>query len=72
MIAAMTHLLAIHFNATDTHRMQEIGYLLIAVAGVLFVVGSGMPLGGRSGRSVGGLLLAIAGVLLLAAVRWGS
>jgi drug/metabolite transporter (DMT)-like permease len=68
----MTHLLAIHFNATDTHRMQEIGFLLVAIAGVLLAFGSGMPLGGRSSRSVSGLLLAIAGVLLLAAVRWGS
>jgi drug/metabolite transporter (DMT)-like permease len=69
MIAAV---LAIHFNATDSHRMQEIGYLLILVAGVLLTVGSGIPLGGRGSRSLAGVALIIAGALLFAAVRWGT
>jgi drug/metabolite transporter (DMT)-like permease len=64
--------LAIHFNATDTHRMQEIGYLLVLFAGIMMISGSAVPLAGRSGRSLAGLALVIAGALLFAAVRWGS
>jgi drug/metabolite transporter (DMT)-like permease len=65
-------MLAVHFNATDTHRMQEIGYLLILFAGIMLVGGTAVPLAGRSGRSLAGLALLIAGALLFAAVRWGS
>ena len=64
--------LAVHFNATDSHRMQEIGYLLILVAGVLFALGSGVPIAGRANRSLAGLVLIVAGALLFAAVRWGT
>jgi hypothetical protein len=63
--------LAVHFNATDSHRMQEIGYLLILVAGVLLTLGSGVSIG-RGNRSVAGLLFIVAGALLFAAVRWGT
>jgi hypothetical protein len=69
MIAPM---LAVHFSATDTHRMQEIAYALIFIAGVLLALGSGLLLAGRGGRSLAGIALAIAGLLLFAAVRWGS
>jgi drug/metabolite transporter (DMT)-like permease len=68
----MSNLLAIHFNATDSHRMQEVAYLLILVAGILLVSGSAVPLAGRSGRSLAGLALVVAGALLFAAVRWGT
>jgi hypothetical protein len=65
-------MLAVHFNATDTHRMQEIGYLLILVAGLLLAAGTGMPLAGRGSRGLAGICLVVAGALLFAAIRWGS
>lgn len=64
--------LAIQFNATDSNRMREIGYLLILVAGILLAGGSAVPLAGRGGRSLAGLALVVAGALLFAALRWGS
>jgi hypothetical protein len=68
MIAAV---LAVHFNASDSHHMREIAYVLIAVAGLLFVTGT-VPLAGRGGRSLGGIALLVAGILLFAASYWGT
>lgn len=62
----MARVAAIHFNATDSHRMQEVAYLLILVAGVGLLA---VPI---AGRRLAGIALAIAGILLFAALRWGS
>lgn len=60
-------MLALAFDATDTHRIRELAYLLLLVAGAALLVG--VPL---LGRRFGGLALAAAGVLLFAAERWGA
>jgi hypothetical protein len=65
------HLLAIHFNAHDTLRVEEIAGALAAIAGAALFVGATAPFARRFGQLVGGAALAVAGVLLVLAVRYG-
>ena len=65
-------MLAIHFNAHDSNRMQEVGFVLILLAGVFLALGTSVPVGGRGSRSLAGIMLAVAGVLLFAAAHWGT
>lgn len=64
--------LALTISRHSVLRMEEIAGALIAVAGGLFFVGSGVPFGRRGGQALGGLCLVAAGLLWLAAVRWGA
>jgi hypothetical protein len=52
-------------------RLAEVGFLLAAIAGVLFALGSGTPFGRRGGNFLGGAALAAGGVLLIVAAHWG-
>jgi hypothetical protein len=65
------HLLAVHFTAKNTLRVEEIAGALAAVAGALLFLGSITPLARRIGQLFGGLALAAAGVLFVLAVRYG-
>jgi hypothetical protein len=65
------HLLALHFNAKDTLRVEEIAGALAALAGLLLFVGAVTPLARRTGQLFGGVALAAAGVLFVLAVRYG-
>jgi len=65
------HLLAIHFNAHDTLRVEEIAGALAAIAGAALFVGAMTPFARRFGQLLGGATLAGAGVLLVLAVRYG-
>ena len=53
------------------YRLEEIAAALVAVAGVLMLLGSSMPLGRRGGQWFAGLLLVIAGVLAVIGLHWG-
>lgn len=65
MVALLSHATGIRF--------AEVGYLLIAIAGVWFVA-SELPSvrWARFRGIVAGLLLAAAGVLLIIATHWGA
>jgi hypothetical protein len=65
------HLLAIHFNAKDTLRVEEIAGALAAIAGAALFFGATTPFARRFGQLLGGASLAAAGVLLVLAVRYG-
>ena len=65
------HLLALHFNAKDTLRVEEVAGALAALAGVLLFFGAVTPLARRTGQLFGGAALAAAGVLFVLAVRYG-
>jgi hypothetical protein len=65
------HLLAIHFNAHDTLRVEEIAGALAAIAGAALFLGATTPFARRFGQLLGGAALAGAGVLLVLAVRYG-
>ena len=65
------HLLALHFNAKDTLRVEELAGALAAIAGALIFVGAMTPLARRTGQLFGGVALAASGVLFLLAVRYG-
>jgi hypothetical protein len=65
------HLLALHFNAKDTLRVEEVAGALAAIAGVLLFFGAVTPLARRTGQLFGGVALAAAGVLFVLAVRYG-
>jgi hypothetical protein len=65
------HLLAIHFTARNTLRVEELAGALAAIAGGLLFVGAMTPLARRIGQLLGGLALAAAGVLFVLAVRYG-
>jgi hypothetical protein len=65
------HLLALHFNAHDTLRVEEVAGALAALAGGLLFLGAVTPLARRTGQIFGGLALAAAGVLFVLAVRFG-
>ena len=64
-------MLAVHFNATDTLRVEEIAGALAAIAGAALFFGAMAPLMRRLGQIVGGLSLAASGVLFVLAVRYG-
>ena len=65
------HLLAIHFNAHDTLRVEELAGALAAIAGAALFLGATTPFARRFGQLLGGAALAGAGVLLVLAVRYG-
>ena len=65
------NLLALHFTAKDTLRVEEIAGALAAIAGAALFLGAMTPLARRAGQLFGGLALAAAGVLFLLAVRYG-
>jgi hypothetical protein len=52
-------------------RIAEIGFALVAIAGVLFAVAPVTRLG-RLGTIAGGVALAAGAVVVLVAIRWGS
>jgi len=64
-------LLAVHFNARDTLRVEEIAGALAAVAGAALFLGALTPFARRFGQLLGGVALAGAGVLFVLAVRYG-
>ena len=65
------HLLALHFNAKDTLRVEELAGALAALAGAALFLGALTPFARRVGQLLGGAALAAAGVLLVLAVRYG-
>jgi hypothetical protein len=65
------HLLALHFNAQDTLRAEEIVGALAALGGALLFIGAMTPFARRFGQLLGGIAIAAAGVLLVLAVRYG-
>jgi hypothetical protein len=65
------HLLAVHFNARDTLRVEEIAGALAALAGAALFLGAMTPFARRFGQLLGGAALAGSGVLLVLAVRYG-
>jgi hypothetical protein len=65
------HLLALHFNAKDTLRAEEVAGVLAAIAGAALLLGAMTPFARRFGQLLGGLALAAAGVLFVLAVRYG-
>jgi hypothetical protein len=67
----MQLLLAVHFNAKDTLRVEEIAGALAAIAGVALFLGAMTPMMRRMGQILGGLALAASGVLFVLAVRYG-
>jgi hypothetical protein len=52
-------------------RIAEIGFALVAIAGVLFAVAP-VTRFGRPGAIAGGVALAAGAVVVLIAIRWGS
>jgi hypothetical protein len=52
-------------------RLAEVGFALLAVAGLLLAIGAVTPLGRRGGGLLGGLAIAAAGILLVVATHWG-
>jgi hypothetical protein len=65
------HLLALHFTARNTLRVEELAGALAAIAGALLLVGAMTPMARRIGQLFGGLALAAGGVLFVLAVRYG-
>lgn len=65
------HLLALHFTAHDTLRVEEIVGALAAIAGGALFLGAVTPFARRFGQLLGGAALAAAGVLFVLAVRYG-
>jgi hypothetical protein len=70
MISGMTFL-ALVLKPHTGIRLAEVGEALVAVAGILLLLGAVTPFGRRAGQTFGGLCLAIAGVLFVIATRWG-
>ena len=64
-------ILALHFNAHKTLRVEEIAGALAAIAGAALLFGSMTPMARRIGQTLGGLALLAAGVLFVLAVRYG-
>ncbi len=63
--------LAVHFGAHKTLRVEEIAGALAAIAGAALLLGSVTPMARRIGQTVGGLALLASGVLFVLAVRYG-
>ena len=64
-------MLALHFTAKDTLRVEEIAGALAALAGAALFFGAMAPLMRRMGQIFGGIALAASGVLFVLAVRYG-
>lgn len=52
-------------------RIAELGFLLVAIAGALMLLGAMVPFGRRVGAGLAGLALGLGGVLLIVATHWG-
>ncbi|MGD0715638.1 MAG: hypothetical protein ABSB24_15845 [Gaiellaceae bacterium] len=65
-------LFASHFARHATVRIEEIGFLLGAVAGAVLALSAMTPLGRRGGQLLAGVALAAGSVLLIVAIRWGT
>jgi hypothetical protein len=52
-------------------RLAELGFLLVAIAGALFLIGAIAPSGMRVGTGLAGAALAAGGVLMIVATHWG-
>jgi hypothetical protein len=65
-------LLAFVIKTHTSIRLAELGAALVAVAGILFLLGGMTPFGRRAGQSFGGIVLAIGGILLVVAIHWGK
>jgi hypothetical protein len=65
------HLLALHFTARNTLRVEKLAGALAAIAGALLLVGAMTPMARRIGQLFGGLALAAGGILFVLAVRYG-
>lgn len=57
-------------TAHNALRLREVSAALVAIAGVLMVLGSMMPMGKRGGTWLAGVALAVAGVLAVIALHW--
>jgi drug/metabolite transporter (DMT)-like permease len=64
-------ILALHFNAHRTLRVEEIAGALAAIAGAALLIGAMTPMARRMGQILGGLALLASGVLFVLAVRYG-
>jgi hypothetical protein len=64
-------ILALHFNAHKTLRVEEIAGALAAIAGAALLIGAMTPMARRMGQIFGGLALLASGVLFVLAVRYG-
>ena len=64
-------ILALHFTARTTLRVEEVSGALAAIAGAALVLGGIAPLSRRLGMIVGGLALLASGVLFVLTVRYG-
>jgi drug/metabolite transporter (DMT)-like permease len=64
-------ILALHFNAHRTLRVEEIAGALAAIAGAALLIGAMTPMARRMGQIFGGLALLASGVLFALAVRYG-
>jgi hypothetical protein len=64
-------ILALHFNAHQTLRVEEIAGALAALAGAALLFGAMTPMARRVGQTFGGLALLAGGVLFVLAVRYG-
>jgi hypothetical protein len=58
-------------TAHNALRLREVSAALVAIAGVLMVLGSMMPMGRRGGTWLAGVAFAAAGVLAVIALHWG-
>jgi drug/metabolite transporter (DMT)-like permease len=56
----------------DANRLKELAAALIAVAGVVMLLGAMAPMGRRGSQWLAGLALAVAGVLAVVALHWGG
>jgi hypothetical protein len=65
-------ILAMHFKQHSTYRLEEVGFLLAAIAGAAFFAGGLTPMGRRGGQVFGGLALAVGAIILIVAVHWGT
>ena len=65
-------LFATHFAKHTTTRIEELGFLLGAVAGAVLMLSAMTPLGRRAGQALAGLALAAGSILLIVALHWGS
>ena len=65
-------LFAMHFAKHSTVRIEELGYLLGAVAGAVLLLSAMTPLVKRAGQALAGLALAVGSVLLVVALHFGS
>ena len=64
-------ILALHFNAHKTLRVEEIAGALAAIAGAALLIGAMTAMARRMGQIFGGLALLASGILFVLAVRYG-